>query len=621
MKKTLLLLTMCALTAASFAQNATNRWGVGAGVAFTDFVNPINGQYLMLERYKGALNLNIQRYLGKSFDGRFNFTQGTAYYPYYQLGGSPQALPTSYDLATKGKMEYNLAELWDGGLNLVYKFNNGYILKENASFAPYIFSGLGANLINQIGNNSRGTTEGGAGSDNVNPYIPFGIGFAYHINEKWSAAFETSYKAALGDAYDYTQTNLRLGYNFGGAAAPAAADAATAASTEPMPNENWCSRNWSVGAGASFVSYEGPVTGQNFLLDQYTTLLGLNIQKRINKAFDARLNGAFGNVWYPNTSRTNYPGYDKYLVSYRPAQMVDVSLEGVFKFAGTLLKENAIFAPYIYAGPSVNWISSIGTWDNAGADDINMSVSTGLGFNFRTSDRFSIQLEAGRKWKVDNSFDYNQANLRGMYALGSCGSAAAATTVASTTKVADSDGDGIADNVDECPYVAGKPEFFGCPDSDGDGLGDSKDKCPFDKGSAANQGCPDAATTPNTVAPTTPTTPTETPAAPAKQNKLVQGFEVFFANGTTFAPNQVETLQKVATLLKNNPNYTVVINGNAYKGGSKALSLQRAEKVAGTLRMKGVNVSNAKTEGFGDTRAKYNNTKDNRAEIEVYSFE
>ena len=74
-------------------------------------------------------------------------------------------------------------------------------------------------------------------------------------------------------------------------------------------------------------------------------------------------------------------------------------------------------------------------------------------------------------------------------------------------------------------------------------------------------------------------------------------------------------------MLKNNPNYTVVINGNAYKGGSKALSLQRAEKVAGTLRMKGVNVSNAKTEGFGDSRAKYNNTKDNRAEIEVYSFE
>jgi outer membrane protein OmpA-like peptidoglycan-associated protein len=244
-----------------------------------------------------------------------------------------------------------------------------------------------------------------------------------------------------------------------------------------------------------------------------------------------------------------------------------------------------------------------------------MSVSTGLGFNFRTSDRFSIQLEAGRKWKVDNSFDYNQANLRGMYALGSCGSASASSAVAST-KVADSDGDGVADNVDECPYVAGKPEFFGCPDSDGDGLGDSKDKCPFDKGSAANQGCPDAATTPNTVAPSTPAETTTT-----KQNKLVQSFEIFFANGTTFAPNQVETLQKVATMLKNNPNYTVVINGNAYKGGSKALSLQRAEKVANTLRMKGVNVSNAKTAGFGDTRAKYNNTKDNRAEIEVYSFE
>jgi hypothetical protein len=37
--------------------------------------------------------------------------------------------------------------------------------------------------------------------------------------------------------------------------------------------------------------------------------------------------------------------------------------------------------------------------------------------------------------------------------------------------------------------------------------------------------------------------------------------------------------------------------------------------------MKGVNVSGVKTAAFGDARSKYNSTQDNRAEIEIYSFD
>ena len=44
----------------------------------------------------------------------------------------------------------------------------------------------------------------------------------------------------------------------------------------------------------------------------------------------------------------------------------------------------------------------------------------------------------------------------------------------------DSDGDGVADNLDKCPDVAGDPRNAGCPftDSDGDGVADKDDKCP-----------------------------------------------------------------------------------------------------------------------------------------------
>ena len=55
----------------------------------------------------------------------------------------------------------------------------------------------------------------------------------------------------------------------------------------------------------------------------------------------------------------------------------------------------------------------------------------------------------------------------------------------------DTDGDGINDNEDACPKLAGIPEYKGCPDRDGDGILDTEDKCPDDYGIAKFQGCPD----------------------------------------------------------------------------------------------------------------------------------
>lgn len=56
----------------------------------------------------------------------------------------------------------------------------------------------------------------------------------------------------------------------------------------------------------------------------------------------------------------------------------------------------------------------------------------------------------------------------------------------------DADGDGINDDVDKCPDIAGVAEFEGCipPDTDGDGVIDSKDECPEVAGTI--NGCPDS---------------------------------------------------------------------------------------------------------------------------------
>ena len=57
----------------------------------------------------------------------------------------------------------------------------------------------------------------------------------------------------------------------------------------------------------------------------------------------------------------------------------------------------------------------------------------------------------------------------------------------------DADSDGIFDADDGCPQEAGSPDNEGCPvegDSDGDGVADSEDLCPQSSGVVENRGCP-----------------------------------------------------------------------------------------------------------------------------------
>lgn len=55
----------------------------------------------------------------------------------------------------------------------------------------------------------------------------------------------------------------------------------------------------------------------------------------------------------------------------------------------------------------------------------------------------------------------------------------------------DNDGDGIADPDDSCPTQAGLASLNGCPDADGDGITDNDDECPNEAGPLANNGCPE----------------------------------------------------------------------------------------------------------------------------------
>ena len=119
--------------------------------------------------------------------------------------------------------------------------------------------------------------------------------------------------------------------------------------------------------------------------------------------------------------------------------------------------------------------------------DFAVQVPLGLGVMFKVHPQLYLNVQSDYRVSVANWEGHLQHQFGFVYFLGS----KKATTDSLVVKL-DSDQDGIPDEEDLCPGVAGLLKFYGCPDTDGDGIEDSKDKCPDLAGVAAFGGCPDS---------------------------------------------------------------------------------------------------------------------------------
>jgi outer membrane protein OmpA-like peptidoglycan-associated protein len=152
--------------------------------------------------------------------------------------------------------------------------------------------------------------------------------------------------------------------------------------------------------------------------------------------------------------------------------------------------------------------------------------------------------------------------------------------------IPDTDNDGVNDEQDKCPTVAGLAKYQGCPppDRDGDGVIDEEDKCPDVAGPASNGGCP------------------------ALESTKFNASMVQFNTGTaTLTPSAQKGLNEAAVLL-NDPKYAplkVSIEGHTDNVGkpasNKTLSEKRAAAVKAYLVKKGVSADRLSSSGFGDT--------------------
>jgi outer membrane protein OmpA-like peptidoglycan-associated protein len=178
--------------------------------------------------------------------------------------------------------------------------------------------------------------------------------------------------------------------------------------------------------------------------------------------------------------------------------------------------------------------------------------------------------------------------------------------------IPDTDKDGINDEEDKCPNVAGLAKYQGCPipDTDKDGINDEEDKCPDVPGVAANQGCP-------AVAEVSP-----------EVNKALGGSGqsvAFTSNSGKLATTSNASLNKIATILKNNPDVKIKIEGHADNKEKNAddLAMQRANAVKAYFVSKGISEDRIKVDSegssmpIGDNNTVAGRTKNRRVEIKL----
>ena len=169
-----------------------------------------------------------------------------------------------------------------------------------------------------------------------------------------------------------------------------------------------------------------------------------------------------------------------------------------------------------------------------------------------------------------------------------CANTKMGTKVNSNGCALDSDGDGVTDDVDRCPDVAGVMALKGCPDADGDGIADLDDRCPTVKGTLENKGCAEI--------------------TKAEITKITMiGSKLFFENNSDkLKVASLSQLDELTKILLKYDGANLIIEGNTDSVGkddfNMTLSQKRTESVKEYLIGKGISGSRLTAIGNGESK-------------------
>ncbi len=178
----------------------------------------------------------------------------------------------------------------------------------------------------------------------------------------------------------------------------------------------------------------------------------------------------------------------------------------------------------------------------------------------------------------------------------------------------DSDFDGLLDHVDSCPFLKGSAAMGGCPDSDKDGISDLKDYCPFLKGEASNNGCP---------------VMSKTDHQQFLKTNAIKVVVEFATDKSDIKVIYYQDLNDVVDFLLENQTAKAFITGHTDDEGDQAynfkLGERRATNVMEFFLSRGVSFQQLSIVSYGETkptrqnRSAYEKAKNRRVEVQVYA--
>ena len=224
---------------------------------------------------------------------------------------------------------------------------------------------------------------------------------------------------------------------------------------------------WAIGFGINAVDIRTPHQFGDFLKDWGGTK-DLNILPAVTKLSVARYIGADFSAEIEGSLNKIKEGFDGYS---EDKSFWNANLQAKYALRRLFTTESGWFDPYIKVGGGYTAYES--RFDDK---EGGFKALAGGGINFWFTDHLGVNLQTGYHHGFQkNGTDYFQHSAGIVIKFGS----------------KDTDKDGIPDNKDACPEVAGLKEFNGCPDTDGDGIPDKDDACPQVKGLKEFNGCPD----------------------------------------------------------------------------------------------------------------------------------
>ena len=264
---------------------------------------------------------------------------------------------------------------------------------------------------------------------------------------------------------------------------------------------------WSAGLFLGYSNYLGDLVDPTFTFDHASAAFGIFIKNQLSHRFGLRANLHYGNI---EGSDLNYDRNENRGTSFE-SSLVELAIRGEYEFrkkdhfkgGDTEYTQSGKYSkkivPYIFLGVGAAFVKPDVVYGNPSRPlemkDINtdysnthLTIPLGIGLRIDLSRKLFLGLEWGERLTFTDYLDgvSKSGNPDGndLYSMGGL-------TLGMRFVDKDSDNDGIADDQDKCPSIAGPIALGGCPDTDGDGLADRDDNCPNEPGDISHNGCPD----------------------------------------------------------------------------------------------------------------------------------